>query len=170
VTRLLGIDPGSRRTGWGIIDASGSRMQHVAHGVLAPPAALPLAERLETIFAGLEGVIERWQPEQAAIEQVFSARGVRSALVLGQARGVALLALQRAGLEIGEYAPAAIKLAVAGHGRAGKEQLATMAGRLLGTRLQGASDDATDALAIAICHAHGQQRERLVRRARSGGN
>ena len=169
MTRLLGIDPGSRRLGWGIVDATGSRMQHVAHGVIAPPAGLHLAPRLRMIFEGIEELVERWRPDCAAIEQVFSARSVRSALVLGQARGAALLALERGELEIGEYTPAEIKLAVAGHGRASKQQLAAMVARLLGVEIQGAGHDATDALAIAICHAHGRQHARLVHRARSGG-
>jgi crossover junction endodeoxyribonuclease RuvC len=166
MTRLLGIDPGSRHLGWGVVDAEGSRMQHVAHGVIAPGAKLPLPERLAGIFQGLEDVIARWQPEAAAIEQVFTARGPKAALVLGQARGAALLALHRGGLTIGEYAPAEIKLAVAGHGRASKEQLAGMVGRLLAVELTGVAHDATDALAIAICHAQGRAREKLIARAR----
>jgi crossover junction endodeoxyribonuclease RuvC len=166
MTRILGIDPGSRVLGWGVVDAEGSRVQHVAHGVIAPGTKHPLPERLVEIFGGIEEAIDRWQPEAAAIEQVFTARGPKAALVLGQARGAALLALARAGLEIGEYSPAAIKLAVAGHGRASKEQLGSMVGRLLGVRLGEVAHDATDALAVAICHAHGRQRERLVERAR----
>lgn len=169
MTRLLGIDPGSRRLGWGIVDSAGSRMQHVAHGVIAPPADLPLPARLRVIFEALEELVGRWEPDAAAVEQVFTARSARSALVLGQARGAALLALERAGLPIGEYTPAEIKLAVAGHGRASKDQLAGMVRRLLGADLAAATHDATDALAIAICHAHGRQRERLAERARSGG-
>ena len=167
MTRILGIDPGSRKLGWGVVEVRGSRMEHLAHGVIAPSAKLELAERLAGIFAQLESVIEKWEPESAAIEQVFVAQGVRSALVLGQARGVALLAMQRASLDVGEYAPAEIKLAVAGHGRASKPQLAAMVSRLLGAGLEGAGHDATDALAIAICHAHGRKREALVRKARA---
>lgn len=166
--RLLGVDPGSRRLGWGIIDVEGSRLQHVAHGVIAPAASAPLEERLEQIFEALGAVIGTHRPDAAAIEQVFAARGPRAALILGQARGVALLALRRGRLELGEYTPAEVKLAVAGHGRASKEQLAAMVGRLLGTKLTGIGHDATDALAVAICHAHGRQRDRLVERARSG--
>ena len=169
MTRLLGIDPGSRHLGWGIIDAEGSRMQHVAHGVITPPTSLALPGRLTEIFDRLEDLIARWQPQASAIERVFSARGPRSALILGHARGAALIALQRGELEIGEYAPAEIKLAVAGHGRATKEQLALMVARLLGVDLAGVAHDATDALAIAICHAHGRKRERLLERARAGG-
>jgi crossover junction endodeoxyribonuclease RuvC len=169
MTRLLGIDPGSRRLGWGIIDAAGSRMHHVAHGVIAPPGDLDLAARLGVICDGLEDALRRWSPEGAAIEQVFAARSARSALVLGQARGVAMLAIHRFGLPVGEYTPAEIKLAVSGHGRASKEQLATMVQRLLGYDLKSAGHDATDALAVAICHAHGRERQRLVQRARSGG-
>lgn len=166
MTRILGIDPGSRRLGWGIVDAEGSRMQHVAHGVIAPGASASLPERLAEIFDGIEDVIARWQPQAAAIEQVFTARGPKAALVLGQARGAALLALQRGGLGIGEYTPAEIKLAVAGHGRASKEQLAGMVTRLLRVELDGVAHDASDALAIAICHAQGRAREKLIARAR----
>ena len=168
MTRLLGIDPGSRHLGWGIVDAEGSRMQHVAHGVISPGAGLELPARLGAIFEQLEALVARWEPQASAIEQVFTARGPRAALVLGHARGAALLALHRGGLPIGEYAPAEIKLAVAGHGRASKEQLAGMVGRLLGVDLSGVALDATDALAIAICHAQGRRRERLVERARGG--
>ena len=166
MTRILGIDPGSRRLGWGIVDAGGSRMQHVAHGVIAPRASLPLPDRLTEIFEGLGEIVGQWQPQAAAIGQVFTARGPRAALVLGHARGAALLALHRGGLTIGEYTPAEIKLAVAGHGRASKDQLASMVTRLLGVDLAGVEHDATDALAIAICHAHGRAREKLIARAR----
>jgi crossover junction endodeoxyribonuclease RuvC len=166
MTRILGIDPGSRHLGWGVVDAEGSRMQHVAHGVIAPGARLPLPERLAEIFRALEEVVAQWEPQAAAIEQVFTARGPKAALVLGHARGAALVALQRGGLAIGEYTPAEIKLAVAGHGRASKEQLAGMVARLLSVELTGVAHDATDALAIAICHAQGRAREKLIARAR----
>lgn len=168
MTRILGIDPGSRRLGWGIVDAEGSRMQHVAHGVIAPGASCSLPERLAEIFDGIEEVIARWRPQAAAIENVFTARGPKAALVLGQARGAALVALKRGDLPIGEYTPAEIKLAVAGHGRASKEQLAAMVGRLLKTDLGGVTHDASDALAISICHAQGRAREKLIARARGG--
>ena len=168
MTRLLGIDPGSRRLGWGIVDVEGSRLQHVAHGVVAARSDQELPDRLATIFAELEGIIARYRPDAAAIEEVFTARGPKAALVLGQARGTALVALRRGGLAIGEYAPAEVKLAVAGHGRATKEQLASMVGRLLGVDLADTPLDATDALAIAICHAHGRARDRLVELARKG--
>lgn len=180
MTRLLGIDPGSRRLGWGIVDVEGSRMQHVAHGVLAPPVKSSLAERLSIIFDGLEAVLATWAPQAAAIEQVFTAKSPKSALILGHARGAALLAVHRAGLVAGEYSPAEIKLAVAGHGRASKEQLAAMVSRLLGGGLDAMArdaqgrpavgHDATDALAVAICHAHGRRRERILERARSAGH
>ena len=168
MTRLLGIDPGSRHLGWGIVDAEGSRMQHVAHGVITPDASGELPDRLATIFTELESVIETWRPGASAIEQVFTARSPRAALVLGHARGAALLALHRGNLQVGEYTPAEVKLSVAGHGRASKEQLAGMVARLLGVDLAGVAHDATDALAVAICHAHGRQRARLVERARGG--
>ena len=143
-------------------------MQHVAHGVISPAAGLELPARLGAIFEELEDVVAKWKPQAAAIEQVFTARSPRAALVLGHARGAAVIALHRGGMVVGEYAPAEVKLSVAGHGRASKEQLAGMVGRLLGINLSGVALDATDALAVAICHAHGRRRERLVDRARGG--
>lgn len=165
--RLLGVDPGSRYLGWGVIEVEGSRLRHVEHGTLVAPEAEPLSERLARLSGGLDEVLARLQPGAAAIEKVFTARSIHSALVLGQARGAALAVLGRCQVPVAEYAPAEIKLAVTGHGRATKEQLAHMVGRLLGVDLREARTDSTDALAIAVCHAHGRQREALLARARA---
>lgn len=165
--RLLGLDPGSRRLGWGVIEVEGSRLHHIGHGTLTALGSEPLSERLARLSAGLDEVLALHRPQSAGVEKVFTARNIHAALVLGHARGVALAALGRYKLPVAEYAPAEVKLAVAGHGRATKEQLAHMVGRLLGIDLRDAGADSTDALAIAVCHAHGRQREALLARARA---
>ena len=164
--RLLGLDPGSRRLGWGVIESEGSTLRYVAHGTLVAKESQALPARLVTLFEGLEDVFARFAPQSVGLEQVFTGRNPRSALTLGQARGVVMLCVGRHEVDLAEYAPAAIKLAVAGNGRASKAQLAGMVQRLLGVDLAGSSEDSTDALAVAVCHAHGRQRSALVERAR----
>jgi len=164
--RLLGLDPGSRRLGWGVVDVEGSRLHHVEHGTIVAKESLPLAQRLVKIHEGLEEILARLSPASVGLEQVFTGRNPHSALTLGHARGVILLSVGRRELELAEYAPAEIKLAVGGHGRATKLQLARMLERLLGVDLQGSSEDSTDALAVAVCHAHGRKRDALIARAR----
>jgi crossover junction endodeoxyribonuclease RuvC len=155
VTLILGIDPGLNRCGWGLIACEGSRMAHVAHGVITPPKQDQLANRLANLFDALCGVIDEHKPHQAAVEETFVNSNARAALALGQARGVALAATARCGVLVGEYAPATIKKAVVGSGAADKTQIAFMVRRLLPTA-GAVSADAADALAIAICHsAHG---------------
>jgi crossover junction endodeoxyribonuclease RuvC len=155
VTLILGIDPGLNRCGWGLIACEGSRMAHVAHGVIAPPNQDQLATRLANLFSGLCGVIDEHKPHQAAVEETFVNSNARAALALGQARGVALAAAARCGVIVGEYAPATIKKAVVGSGAADKTQIGFMVRRLLPTA-GAVTADAADALAIAICHAaHG---------------
>lgn len=165
--RLLGLDPGSRRLGWGVIDVDGSRLHHVAHGTIVARESESLPHRLVKVHDGLEAVLTEHAPQSVGLEQVFTGRNPRSALTLGHARGIVLLCVGRHDLEIDEYAPAAVKLAVSGHGRATKSQLARMLERLLGVDLADASEDSTDALAVAVCHAHGRQRRALVQKARS---
>lgn len=153
--RVLGIDPGLRNMGWGVIDVAGSRLSHVANGTLRS-ASGPLAERLLTLHQGLCAVVERYAPDTAAIEQTFVNRDGASTLKLGQARGIALLSVAQAGIAPGEYAPNAVKKAVVGVGHADKRQIAHM----IALQLPGCapdSADAADALAIAICHAHHAQ-------------
>lgn len=146
---VLGIDPGSRRCGYGVVERAGARLRVVESGVLEP-GERPVAERLGRILDGLDAVISRSRPDAVSIEQVFSGASPRSALVLGQARGVALAAAARAGLSVFEYAPSAVKLAFTGNGRAGKDQMVRTARMLLGADPRLA--DEADALAIAVCH------------------
>src|SRR5512133_909614 len=146
---VLGIDPGSRRCGYGVVAREGSRLTVLESGVLAP-GELPVAERLGRILDGLDAVIARARPQAVSVEQVFAGVSPRSALVLGQARGVALAAAARAGVPVFEYAPSAVKLAFTGSGRADKEQMLRTARVLLGQAPR-LSDEA-DALALAVCH------------------
>lgn len=153
--RVLGIDPGLSRTGWGVIEAHGSKVIHIAHGDCRTSSG-PLATRLLTLFDGLSEVIRQHAPEVAAVEQTFVNSNGAATLKLGQARGIAMLAPATAGLPVSEYAPNAVKKAVVGVGHAGKPQIAHM----LGVHFPGlalGSPDAADALAIALCHLHHAQ-------------
>ena len=152
MARVLGIDPGSRRTGYGIVDAEGSG-RLVAEGTLHLGRSTALPERLGRIHQGIEALIAEHQPDDAAFEQVFVHRNADTALKLGHARGAALTACVHAGLPVAEYAPARIKQAVAGSGRADKGQVGYMVRALLRLRTNPA-EDAADALAAALCHAH----------------
>jgi crossover junction endodeoxyribonuclease RuvC len=150
--RVLGIDPGLRSLGWGVIEIAGSRLSHVANGAIRTEGN-ELAARLLTLFVGLNDVLGRYAPDAAAVEQTFVNRDGAGTLKLGQARGVAVLAVAQAGLVVGEYAPNAVKKAVVGVGHADKVQVAHMVRHQLpGVDLAG--PDAADALAVAICHAH----------------
>jgi crossover junction endodeoxyribonuclease RuvC len=150
--KLIGLDPGLRSTGWGVIDVDGNRLRHVAHGVVKVAGERSLAERLNELFDSVAGVVAAQQPLEAAVEETFVNVNPGSTLKLGQARGVVLLAPARAGLPVFEYAANLVKKSVTGAGHADKRQIAMMVGRLLpGAE---ATADAADALAIAICHAH----------------
>jgi crossover junction endodeoxyribonuclease RuvC len=150
--RLIGLDPGLRVTGWGVIDVDGNRLSHVAHGVVKVPADRSLAERLSDLFEGVAAVVAVQQPLEAAVEETFVNVNAGSTLKLGHARGVVMLAPARAGLPVFEYAANLVKKSVTGAGHADKRQIAMMVGRLLpGIE---ATADAADALAVAICHAH----------------
>ena len=151
--RILGIDPGSSVTGYGVVARVGGELQHVASGTVRPPRNASLPVRLHFIYRALEEVIRHHSPDVAAVEQVFVAVSARAALVLGQARGAALAALAAGEVGVSEYAATAIKLAVTGSGRAPKSQVQHMVRRLLALDSTPASD-AADALAAAICHAH----------------
>jgi crossover junction endodeoxyribonuclease RuvC len=151
---IFGIDPGSERTGYGCVDTDGRRHRLVVFGTLAAPAHATFPERLLIIHAGLAALLAEHRPDCVAIENVFHAKNVRSALKLGQARGVALLAACQAGLAVAEYSPAEIKRAVVGFGRAEKHQVGAMIKILLGLDAVPTPHDAADALAIAICHVH----------------
>jgi crossover junction endodeoxyribonuclease RuvC len=148
--RILGIDPGTLVTGYGVVEQDGSALRHVASGVLAPPPG-DVAQRLRVLFEALERVIAEHAPASVAVEDLFHARNAKSALTLGHARGVALLAAARAGLTVHAYAPPLVKKAVVGHGRAEKHQVQQMIRALLGLEFVPA-EDAADALAVAICH------------------
>ena len=149
--RIIGIDPGSSATGWGVIERAGSRLLHVAHGTVRPARGTPLPARLAALHAALCEVIARERPDAACVERVFVAASPRAALVLGQARGVALAAAAAAGLPVSEYSPSQIKQAVTGSGAAGTQQVQLMVARLLALAAAPRSD-AADALAAALCH------------------
>lgn len=150
---ILGLDPGLGTTGWGLIRAEGNRLSHVANGQLKTDAKAPLARRLAHLDAMLAALVADHAPDGAAVEEVFVNSNPQSTLKLAHARGVAIAAVARAGLDVGEYAPRLVKKAVVGTGTAEKAQVHAMIARLLpGTRIAGA--DAADALAVAICHAH----------------
>ena len=154
--RILGIDPGLRVTGFGVIEQHGNRLVYVASGSIKSNDKQLLPERLGTLFAGIGEVIAAYRPTQAAIEKVFVNVNPQSTLLLGQARGAAIGALVHGGLPVAEYTALQVKQAVVGHGKAAKEQVQHMVVRLL--ELSGApTADAADALACAICHAHGGQ-------------
>lgn len=150
--RILGIDPGLRNLGWGVIDAEGSRLRHVANGVLHS-SGTDLAARLLTLHSQLSEIFRQFAPGTSAVEQTFVNKDAVATLKLGQARAIALLVPAQFGLEVGEYAPNKVKKTVVGVGHADKNQIAHMVKmQLPGVKLAGA--DAADALAIAICHAH----------------
>src|SRR5687767_12311444 len=151
---ILGVDPGSLRTGYGAIETDGRRHRLVEKGVLLSPARMPLPARLREIHAGMAGLIARLQPGAIAVEDVFHAVNTRTALVLGHVRGVILLAGAEAGLPIHEFPPATVKVQVTGFGRAEKAQVALMVARLLDLPGEGEPGDASDALAVAVCQAH----------------
>jgi crossover junction endodeoxyribonuclease RuvC len=151
LSRVIGLDPGTRHFGWGVVEARGSRLVHVAHGIVHTDASAPIAVRLVAIERELDEVITAHAPAEASVENLFFAKDAQAAAKLGHARGVALLVCARAGLEVAEYAPALVKRAVAGSGRADKSQVAQMVRVLLGLSEPPKADGA-DALAIAIVH------------------
>lgn len=152
--RIFGIDPGSVRTGYGCVDSDGSQHRLVVCGAVSTPARATFPSKLLAIYDGLCHVLEDCRPDAVAIENLFHAANVRSALQLGHARGVAMLAACRAGLDIVEYTPAEVKRAVVGYGRAEKRQMQYMVALLLGLDAPPSPADAADALAVAICHLH----------------
>lgn len=151
---VLGVDPGSLRTGWGAIESDGRRHRLLEMGVLQPPARHSLEARLRFVHEGLSQLIARLHPDALAVEDVFHAVNTRSALVLGHVRGVVLLAGAQAGLLVSAFPPATVKAQVAGYGRAEKSQVAFMVAQLLELASPVAAGDAADALAVALCHAH----------------
>ena len=152
MTHILGIDPGSRRTGWGVIASSGSRVMHMASGVITATHD-SVAERLVAIALGLEDILEQYKPSAVAIETVFFAKNSQSALILGEARGVAIVSAVGSRANLFEYTAGQIKQAVTGRGRADKEQVQEMVRLILGLDGTSLALDTSDALAAAICHA-----------------
>jgi crossover junction endodeoxyribonuclease RuvC len=154
--RIIGIDPGLRRTGWGLVEAQGNILRFVASGTVKSDEKADLASRLCQLHDGLCAVLEAHQPEEAAVEATFVNKDATATLKLGQARGIAMLVPARAGLKVAEYAPNAVKKAVIGVGHGDKKQIHMMVKVLL-PKAVFEGDDAADALAIAICHAHHRQ-------------
>jgi len=151
--RVIGLDPGLRKTGWGVIEQDGNRLRHIAHGSIHTDADQSTAERLRTLHDGLAQVLADYAPHEAAVEETFVNRNASSSLKLGLARGVVLLAPALIDIPVSEYAPNAVKKAVVGAGHADKKQVATMVRHLL-PGANAKDPDAADALAVAICHAH----------------
>jgi len=159
--RILGIDPGTRITGYGIIDVEGNRLRHVENGIVATRSNQPLADRLKIIYDGLQQVIATHDPAEMSIEQVFLAKNPRAALTLGHSRGTAMLAGVNANLPVCEYSALQVKSAVVGYGHAGKQQVQQMVKALLNLP-EIAQEDAADALAVAICHANSRTLNQAV--------
>ena len=166
--RILGIDPGLRRTGWGVIAVEGTKLGFVASGLVVSADKDPLALRLRALHAGLTEVVARWSPDEAAVEEIFVNKDGQSTLKLGHARAVALLVPALADLPVAEYAANLVKKTVVGAGHAEKTQIQAMV-RLLLPKADPASADAADALAIAITHAHHRRAARLMTAAKAAG-
>ena len=158
--RILGLDPGLRRTGWGVIAVEGARLTHIAHGVITPKDSLPFAERLLVLFEAIAQVVEAHAPHEAAVEETFMNNNAASALKLGHARAMAMIVPARAGLPVAEYAATVVKKSVVGTGAAEKDQIGFMIARLLPTAGK-TTADAADALAVAIAHAHHRKLRRI---------
>ncbi len=159
--RILGIDPGLRRMGWGVIDFDGVRLSYVAGGTIVSDAKDSLAERLAALYKGLNAEIERYAPDEASVEQTFVNKDAKATLKLGQARGVALLVPALHGCLVAEYAPNMVKKTVTGSGHADKRQIHAML-KILLPKAAPDTDDAADALAIAICHGHNRRAARVL--------
>ncbi|UCB53662.1 MAG: crossover junction endodeoxyribonuclease RuvC [Candidatus Zixiibacteriota bacterium] len=159
---ILGVDPGSNVTGYGIINSNGEENTLIESGVIEPDSHTALPERLREIFEGLVKVIEDHRPRQFAIEQAFYSKNAKSALIMGQARGVAILAASKSGIPIGEYSPKEVKCAIVGTGNASKSQVQFMVKKLLRLKEPPEPLDASDALAVALCHAQRARRDLLL--------
>jgi crossover junction endodeoxyribonuclease RuvC len=152
--RVLGIDPGTATTGYGVVEEVEGDLKALAFGAIRTPADQPLPMRLQSIYRAVRALASEWEPEAVAVEELFFSSNVRTAMSVGQARGVVLLALADAGLEMAEYTPLTVKQAVTGYGSADKAQMQEMVRLLLGLAEVPRPDDAADALAVAICHLH----------------
>ncbi len=152
--RVLGIDPGTATTGYGVVEEAEGGLRALAYGVVTTSPDLPLPHRLQAIYRELRRLVQQWQPDAAAVEELYFNVNVRTAMSVGQARGVALLALADEGLTVAEYGPGEVKQALTGYGGAEKRQMQEMVRMLLGLPAVPHPDDAADALAVAICHLH----------------
>jgi len=152
--RILGIDPGYAIMGWGVLDYNGNKFKPVDYASIETAAHTPMPERLNILYEGLDEVIRKYEPEEAAIEELFFNNNEKTAIMVGEARGVALLACERNGLRIFEYTPLQIKQSLVGFGRAEKKQVQTMVRIILNLKEVPKPDDTADAVAAAICHAH----------------
>ncbi|OJX10193.1 MAG: crossover junction endodeoxyribonuclease RuvC [Caedibacter sp. 37-49] len=150
---IIGLDPGLRHTGWGIVKTTGNSLKYVAHGVISPATKFDFATRLKLLYQDLQSVISEYKPDEAAVEETFVNMNASSTLKLGMARGVVLLVPAQQGLKVAEYATNSVKKTVVGVGHATKDQVAMMVERLL-YGCKGIKEDAADALAVAICHVH----------------
>ncbi len=166
--RIIGIDPGLRRTGWGVVACQGSRLSYIADGTLTSDRAAPLADRLVQLHRKLAAVIGEWAPDEAAVEETFVSKDARATLKLGHARGIALLVPASAGLPVAEYAPNVVKKTVVGVGHAHKDQITAMV-KILLPRCTPNSADSADALAIAICHAQHRRSQTLAQQLKVAG-
>lgn len=163
--RILGIDPGYAILGWGVLDVEGNHFKVVAYDSLLTDKDTPMPERLQQLYMGLMGIIDKYKPEEASIEELYFNNNAKTAIMVGEARGIALLACQNGGLKIGEYTPLQIKQALVGYGRAEKKQVQEMVKTILNLEKVPKPDDTADALAAAICHGHatGGRQSRTLR-------
>lgn len=163
---VFGVDPGTATTGYGIVrELADGSLQAVAHGVIETPPGLPMPQRLQRLYDEITELIARYRPGGGAVEALFFQKNVKTAITVGQGRGVALLALAQADIPIGEYTPLEIKQAVAGYGGADKRQVQEMVKMLLNLEHPPKPDDAADALAVAICHLHSARMQNLIQDA-----
>ncbi|MEA3345728.1 MAG: crossover junction endodeoxyribonuclease RuvC [Chloroflexota bacterium] len=162
--RVLGLDPGLATTGWGMVEEVSGELTLVDFGVITTDPSEPLVKRLRALYQELKALLALQQPDEAAVEELFFCRNVRTALLVGQARGVALLALADEGLEVHEYTPLQVKQAVVGYGQATKHQVQQMTQMLLGLSESPQPDDAADAVAVAICYLHSARFQELIAR------
>lgn len=159
---VLGIDPGTATTGWGLVSRDGDALSLVDYGTIGTSPDVALPQRLQTIYRELGEIVARHHPDAAAVEKIFFNKNARTAMAVGQARGVALLAVADAGLPLHEYTPLEVKQSVCGYGRASKEQIQKLVKMLLGLEFIPQPDDAADAIAVAICHIHSARLQALV--------
>lgn len=159
---VLGLDPGLASTGYGLVDGDGPDLKAVSYGVLRTPANTPLADRLVMLHRALRELLDRYRPDAAAVEELFFSTNARTAMVVGEARGVLLLTLAQAGVRMAEYTPLQVKQAITGYGQADKNQVQQMVRLLLNLADLPQPDDAADALAVSICHHHTWRSQSLV--------